>query len=89
MTDKTIDVIAALPEAELDKAAEEAVVARVKDIVARGNVAVFTRPHRIFPDITVVKKVTRVRANQYGDLESDNGHVAVWDAAYVLTEEKP
>ena len=79
---------------------EELIKARtpiVKDILARGKTAVFTRPHQLYPDITVVKKVHqwKVESEVPGqfDLEAtfaDTGApaaVALWDHNYVITEE--
>ena len=69
----------------------------VKSILARGKTAVFTRPHQLFRDMTVVKKVHQweVESEVPGqfDLEAtfaDTGAptaVALWDHNYVITEE--
>lgn len=75
------------PETELSKDAENAVLQRVRDIVARGNVAVFTRPHQIIPSIPVVKIVGDPTVDEDGDLVTIHGdYVAPWDAAYAVTE---
>lgn len=69
----------------------------VKAILARGKTAVFTRPHQLFRDMTVVKKVHQweVESEVPGqfDLETtfaDSGAptaVALGDHNYVITEE--
>jgi hypothetical protein len=82
-----LDSEIAFPTKELSKEATAAVLERVRAIVARGNVAVFTRPNRIEPSISVVKRVVDPTLDATGDLLSDRGYVAPWDAAYVLTEE--
>lgn len=77
------------PECDEDEEFEKAVVARVRDIIARGKIAVFTRPHRILGSYLVVKRVTNPELDELGDLESDNGYVAPWDKTYTLTEKEP
>ena len=67
---------------------EEKVLKQVQDILARGKVAVFTRPHRII-NTTVVKRVSKFVRNECGDLESDCGWVAPWSEEYTVTEEDP
>jgi len=86
--DMKIPVFIEMPESCLRSDQRRAILQRVKAITDRGNVAVFTRQHRILPDITVVKRVTNPEPDEMGDLEADNGWVAPWDAAYTLTEEE-
>ena len=83
----TIPMILGMPSQTMRSDEELAVLARVKEITARGNVAVFTRSHRLIGGVTIVKRVTNPVPDELGDLESDNGWVAPWDPAYTLTEE--
>lgn len=82
-------ILVSLPECMPDNAYKQAILARVRDIVSRGKVAVFTRPHRILDGLPVIKRVTNPEPNDLGDLASDNGYVAPWDEAYTLTEGDP
>lgn len=68
------------------KAAREV---EIKEILSRGKIAVFTRPHSIIPSITVVKKVAEWKQDdETEDLISLNGsYIAYWAKEYTITEE--
>jgi len=80
------------PEAELTDEQTEERAELVKAIVERGGTAVFTRPHRIIPDVTVTRKVSKWkpdidRSTRMFDIEADDGSsIALWDASYIVTE---
>lgn len=82
----TLELGIAFPKNQLSEEATAAVLERVKAILARGHIARFSRPHRLAPEITVAKNVSKLELDDMGDLESDNGWVAPWDAAYTLEE---
>ena len=75
------------PTGELSAEEEQKVLERVKKIIESGKVAVFTRPHRGCPGMTVQRRVSTFSLDEYGDLPADNGWVAPWDPAYTITEE--
>lgn len=67
---------------------------QINDILARGKVAVFTRPSLVSPDKKVVKKVKEWKEDGEGDLVAfDSTGVTsfvCWESPlYTVTEEDP